>query len=110
MLWYSMCRCLHDPYARFSIAGGDGSDVIGGDFVAEVIDEGDVDRSLGASGFAHHSRALGPREVSVTPLLECADEDVQFAARWREVIGGTSALTWLLVGLFSHDAVFDEGG
>jgi hypothetical protein len=105
----SSAVCSTLVLAHLSVADGDGSDVVGGNFVAEVVNEGDVDRSLGASGFAHHSGALGSGEVLVAPLLEGADEDVQFAARWREVIGGTSALTWLLVGLFSHDAVFDEG-
>jgi hypothetical protein len=59
-----------------SISGGDGGYVVGGDLVAQVVDERDAHGSLGAPCLADHGGALGARQVLVTPLLQHADQDV----------------------------------
>src|SRR5882757_1215382 len=92
-----------------SIPGWDGCYVVGGDLVAEIVDERDVDGSFGAPCLAHHGGAFGAGEVLIAPLLEHTDQDVQFAAGGRQAVGRAPALTGFLVGLLGHHAVLDEG-
>ena len=53
--------------------------VVGVNFIAEFVDESDVHRTSGSPGSAEHAGAFFTGEMLVTPVRQCANDDVEFA-------------------------------
>ena len=85
-------------------------DVVGVNFIAEFVDESDVHRASGAPGSAEHARAFVAGQMLVTPIRQCANDNVKFTTHGGQVIGRPAALPGLLVGPAGHDAVVDQSG
>src|SRR6476469_3214379 len=92
------------------LAGRDDGDVGGGDFTAFVVEVADVDRAVGAAYPAEHAGALGAGQVLVTPLLQRAEDHLEFLAGRGEPVRETGPGAGLAVRLTGHDAVLDQGG
>src|SRR6476469_1811447 len=71
------------------LAGRDDGDVGGGDFTAFVVEVADVDRAVGAAYPAEHAGALGAGQVLVTPLLQRAEDHLEFLAGRGEPVRET---------------------
>ena len=92
------------------LAGRDDGDVGGGDFAAFVVEVADVDRAVGAAHPAEHAGALGAGQVLVTPLLQRAEDHLEFPADRGEPVREAGPGAGLAVRLAGHDAVLDQGG
>jgi hypothetical protein len=53
--------------------------VVGVNFIAEFVDESDVHRASGAPGSAEHAGAFFTGQMLVTPIRQCANDNVEFA-------------------------------
>src|ERR1700722_16475546 len=85
-------------------------DVVGGNFIAEFVDEPDAHRASGAPGSPEHAGAFFAGQMLVAPVRQCTNNNMEFATYGGQVIGRPAALPGLLVRPAGHDAVVDQSG
>src|ERR1700742_2700508 len=51
-------------------------DVVGVDFVSEVVDEPDANRSSGSAGSTKHAGAVFAGQMLVAPIRQCSNDNV----------------------------------